>query len=273
MRRALLPAALGALLAACATSRPAAPDVSGLAGQVWPEACREPVRRAVAVGRQLALQDMLQRWAVAALVHSGLSTKALVASIVTNDGRGWVVHELARDAQGAPYEAFRVAFERTAPEAARLMVVDPPGKLDPETALFLEIHERATAQAVKACTDDYAVAILPGATVGEDDWQVYLLARGEEEEWVLGGHVLRTVSPDGARVVADRALSALCATTRVKSGFAYAKDPTACPREVHVYAALLHRNGLVLDDGAGRWRIQADGVEFLAAPGQKPGEP
>ncbi|MFO0585093.1 MAG: hypothetical protein U0229_22680 [Anaeromyxobacter sp.] len=268
VRRALVPAALAALLAACATAGPATPDVSGLAGQVWPEACREPVRRAVAAGRQLALQDVLQRWAIATVVRSGLPTKELVASIVTHDTRGWVVHQVKRDAQGVPSEAYRVAFDRMAPDAARLTVVAPPGTLDGETAFLFEIHERATARAVRACSQDYAVAILPGSAVGEEDWQVYLLARGEEDEWMLGGHVLRTVVPDGRYVVEDKALSTRCLTLRPTSGLSYVKEPAACPREIHVYAALLHKRGLIVDDLAGRWRIEADKVEFLAAPGK-----
>jgi len=256
-----------ALLVLTACASPGATGRSGGAAAAIPvpAACVEPVERSIRVGRQLALHDFLQRWAVDALGPRSFGPLWIVGRVVTHDSRGWVVHLVSRDEHGVIAEPARVAFAAPSRAAAAVTVNTPPAPLDPETALLFAVFEQATARPIPRCAPERFAVVLPGELLGEEDWQVYLLQGGDAEGWQLGGHVLRTVVPDGRYVVEDFLLTPRCHAIRVSSGEARVADRSPCPRELHVYNTLLHGRPMLLDTPEGRWRIEGDRVEFLSA--------
>lgn len=244
MRRAALPLALLAVLAACARPAPpaAATDIAGskLVAQTSPE-----IRRIEALGRTLYTLDIAAARATDIALAEGADLRA-------PDMRGWVTDisgdnvlvRFVRQTGSRIEAAYDVTFVGDGQAPVMTRPTDPT--LTPDQSAQLAARQLAMASLVPLCKLPYNPVAFHDP--GTQAWRVYLLAASADPQVkVYAGHQRVLVSGDGARILSSAPLSQNCLAPRLEApaghtpeAFLMTESLSPTPTEAHVFANLLY---------------------------------
>jgi hypothetical protein len=247
-----------------------------------PDDLKAQVERAVAVGRELFLQERAASIGVDSVEDylGKLDGKGLSGYLAHRDvdtsGRAansWTVSFFT------PGEVPKIPYRiRVYPETGRRLAVqtlDPPDPVNPR--LLPLIRARQVGMSALPANGKPAVpVVIPGSLAGEEGVVVYLLTFSNRRNIaVLGPHYRVLVSPDGLQKKGITTLGGNgeeISLTPTDLPLPVGADPWplgvthdgSTPSEMHVYLSLLHRLQFFVSTPRGRWHVDRDRIRLDA---------
>jgi hypothetical protein len=246
-----------ACVTGCGGAAPAAPP------PITPEAAAQ-IETAGKLGRAIFEQDEASARADDVLVAKVGHRDPRVGGWITRTSAGVWTTSFVTTGEAEAHVLYETRLAGSAPPT--FTAIDPPGPLDAEGSAM--VQARATAlHAVNArCGDSYNTVVLPGSTVGQEGWLVYLLASSARPRTViLAGHHRLLVSADGSRVLEHTPLSKSCIVAPSPNkppGSEGAMFVTTLvsdhPTEAHFFTSLHYALDLFVGVGDRVWHVHGD---------------
>lgn len=258
-------------LSGCGTAAPPPPQAATPAetppdpgAPLSPEA-QAAIERALAIGREIYLQDVMSAWGTDVLRENIKDLGNLGGYLTLQEGhddgtpRGtWLVQFFSREP--TPRMLYRIRLWKDRSQKPAFEKVDPPAALNESERVIIGARQ-AAIKAIPRPSQPINPVVLPAQILGQKGSLVYLLAGTTRSDvFVLGQHHRVLVGEDGQVQKVEPLSKTIIEIPRGPPGqeavaVVVTHIVSDYPTETHVFAALLYRQPVYVGTRTGKWRV------------------
>jgi hypothetical protein len=244
-----------------------------------PPEYRAEIERAETIGTAIYVHDSAAARATDELFRRGVIEKDHRLrgwiTAVSDDAHAIVV-TFVGDEDGKPSALYRIAVP-TGDKALDYQALKPAQPLTDAERASYAARTLAIAELKKEespCAEQYNTVVLSDRQEPHAQILVYVLAATDKPGVVVaGGHILYTVSPDGARILAKRMFTKSCILMSPEdapkgndvAGLVLTQLLGETPTEIHVFLSRLHRKPIFVGTSNNDlvWKVDGSHIELM----------
>jgi hypothetical protein len=257
---------------------PAATAATPAPGSPLPPEAQTAIDRALAVGREIYIQDVMSAWGTDVLREHVPGLEGVGGYLTLAEGNDdgtlkgtWLVQFFSREP--TPRVLYRIRLWKDRSQQPAFEKLAPPAALTASEQVIIGARQ-AAIQAIPPPSQPINPVVLPAQILGEKGSLVYLLAGTTKADVaVLGKHHRVLVGEDG-RVQKIEPLSKSVIEIPRKpppgaqeAGLMVTHIVSDYPLETHVFAALLYRQPFYVGTRTGIWRVTGKEIVLIDAKG------